>query len=71
MALGKKLFLERCASCHNEGGDKPLASGPPLNARKLTAEVIARNVNGRFRSATEEDRRGVTLYIQSFLKNGT
>jgi len=48
--------------------NKPLKSGPPLNERKLTAEVIARNVNGRFKNATEEERRGVTLYIQSFLK---
>ena len=68
LALGKKLFLQRCASCHNERGDKLLSSGPPLNERKLTAEVIVRNVNGRLKNAAEEDRRGVTLYIQSFLK---
>lgn len=68
MALGKKLFLARCASCHNERGDKPLSSSPPLNERKLTDELIAKNVSGRFKSATDEDRRGVALYIQSFLK---
>jgi len=68
LALGKKLFLQRCASCHNERGDKPLSSGPPLAERKLTAEVIVRNVNGRFKNASAEDRQGVTLYIQSFLK---
>lgn len=68
LGLGKKLFVSRCASCHNDSGDKPLSSGPPLAERKLTPEVVVRNVNGRFRTATDEERRAVALYIQSFLK---
>ena len=68
LSLGKKLFLTRCASCHNERGDKPLSSGPPLNERKLTQEVISRNVSGRFKNASDDDRRAVALYMQSFLK---
>ncbi len=67
LAIGKDLFVARCAKCHNERGDKPLERGLPLNQRKLSCEVIERNINGRFKSATEEQRRAVALYIESFL----
>lgn len=67
-AKGKEVFLERCARCHNERGDKPLKSGAPLNERGLSAEVIARAVSGRLRDRTEDERRAVTLYISSLMK---
>ena len=67
LGIGKDLFVARCASCHNERGDKPLEHGPPLNQRKLSREVIERNVSGRFKSATPEQRRAVAQYIESFL----
>jgi len=67
-ATGKKIFVARCAKCHNERGDKPLRTGPPLNERKLTDEEIARNAGGRLRDVSEEERRAVILYIQSFMK---
>ncbi len=68
LAVGKKLFMERCAKCHDERGDKPLASGPPLNERNLPEEQIARAVSGRFRDKPEEEKRAVVLYIKSFMK---
>ena len=68
LAKGKVLFVERCARCHNEGGEKPLKTGPPLDERGLSAEVIARAVSGRLRDKTEDERRAVTLYISSLMK---
>jgi mono/diheme cytochrome c family protein len=68
LAKGKELFLARCARCHNERGDKPLKTGPPLNERGLSTDEIARAVNGRLRDKTEEERRAVTLYISSLMK---
>jgi mono/diheme cytochrome c family protein len=68
LAKGKELFVERCARCHNESGDKPLKTGPPLNERGLSAEVLARAVSGRLRDRTEDERRAVTLYISSLMK---
>lgn len=68
LAKGKELFVERCARCHNERGDKPLKTGAPLNERGLSAEVIARAVGGRLRDRTEDERRAVTLYISSLMK---
>ena len=68
LAVGKKLFMERCAKCHDERGDKPLASGPPLNERDLQEEQIARAVAGRFRDKSDEEKRAVVLYIRSFMK---
>jgi len=68
VARGKELFMERCAKCHGERGDWPLKTGLPLNERPLTREVIERNVAGRFKSAPADDKRAVTLYIETQLK---
>src|SRR5215467_5069131 len=57
LARGKELFVERCAKCHNERGDKALKTGPPLNERGLSTEVIARAVSGRLKDRTDDDRR--------------
>lgn len=67
LAVGKKLFVERCAKCHDERGDKPLAGGPPLSERELSDTVLARAVSGRFRDKSDEEKR-VVLYIWSFMK---
>jgi len=69
LAEGKEIFLERCAHCHDERGDKPLKTGAPLNQRGLSADVIAGAVNGRLRDRTEDERRAVTLYISSLMQN--
>lgn len=67
LAKGKEIFVERCARCHNERGDKPLKTGAPLNERGLSADVIARAVSGRLKDRTEDERRAVTLYISSLM----
>ena len=69
LSEGKEIFLERCARCHNERGDKPLKVGAPLNQRELSIDVIAQAVNGRLRDRTEDERRAVTLYISSLMQN--
>jgi mono/diheme cytochrome c family protein len=68
LAKGKEIFVEKCAKCHNESGDKPLSSGLPLNERGLASSAIARAVGGRLKDRTDEDRRAVTLYISSLMK---
>lgn len=68
LAKGKDLFVEKCARCHNERGDKPLKSGPPLNERGLSEEVIARAVSGRLSDKTQEERLAVTIYVSSLMK---
>jgi cytochrome c553 len=68
LATGKELFMARYARCHNEHGDKPLKTGPPLNERGLSTDEIARAVNGRLRDKTREERRAVTLYSSSLMK---
>ena len=68
LVIGNKIFVERCAKCHNERGDKPLPSGPPLNERKLSDEAIARTVAGRLKDSPDEQKRAVALYISSFMK---
>ena len=68
LAKGKEIFVERCARCHNQRGDKALKTGAPLNERGLSADLIARAVSGRLRDRTEDERRAVTLYISSLMK---
>ena len=68
LAKGQEIFVERCARCHNQRGDKPLRTGAPLNERGLSADVIARAVSGRLKDRTEDERRAVTLYISSLMK---
>ncbi len=68
LAMGKKLFVARCASCHNERGDKPLAVRGPLNERKIAEKDLARIVAGRLKDQTEQQKRAVTLYILSLMK---
>jgi mono/diheme cytochrome c family protein len=66
LGIGRKLFVERCASCHAEKGDKPLKSGLPLSERKLEYAVIEKSVKGRLKDRTPEEQRAVALYIASF-----
>lgn len=68
LAKGKELFVERCARCHNERGEKPLKTGPPLNERGLSTDAIARAVSGRLKDRADDERRAVTLYISSLMK---
>ena len=68
LSKGKEIFLERCARCHNERGDKPLKTGVPLNERGLSTDVISRAVSGRLRDRTDDERRAVALYISSLMK---
>jgi mono/diheme cytochrome c family protein len=68
LATGKELFMARCARCHDERGDEPLKSGPPLNQRGLSSEQIARAVSDRLRDNTEEERCAVTLHISTLMK---
>jgi mono/diheme cytochrome c family protein len=60
LALGKNNFVERCARCHNENGDKPLKSGPPQD--------IARLASGRLKGAPDEEKRAVAPYVNSLMK---
>ena len=69
LAEGKQIFVQKCARCHNERGDKPLATGAPLSARGLSATNIAQAVNGRLRDRTDAERQAVTLYISSLMQS--
>ncbi len=68
LAIGKTIFVERCASCHGERGDKALKTGLPLSQRKLDAATIASAVKGRLKDKTPEQQRAVVLYIESLIQ---
>lgn len=68
LATGGKIFVEKCAKCHDERGDKALKTGLPLNQRELSDEEITQAVSGRLKSAPDEEKRAVALYVSSFMK---
>jgi mono/diheme cytochrome c family protein len=68
LAKGKEIFLARCARCHGEDGDKPLRTGVPLRERGLPGDVIARAVKGRLADGTDEERRGVAIYVGGLMR---
>ncbi len=68
LAVGRELFFQKCGSCHDADGSKPMSDGPPLNQRKVSEERVSRVVNSRFKSANEEQRRAVKLHINNFMK---
>lgn len=68
LAVGKRLFVERCSKCHDQRGDKPLKTGPPLSQRELSDTELTRAVSGRFRDKSDEEKRAVMLYIRNLMK---
>jgi mono/diheme cytochrome c family protein len=68
LAVGKKIFVEKCAKCHEERGDKALKTGLPLSQRELSDEEITSAVSGRLKGAPDEDKRAVALYVSSLMK---
>lgn len=64
---GKRAFMDKCASCHNEDGAKPLADGPPLRDRGLELEAIQKTVDSRLSTAPADERLGVARYIASLM----
>jgi len=68
LAMGRGLFFQKCGSCHDADGSKPMSDGPPLNQRKVSEERVSRVVDSRFKSANEEQRRAVKLHINTFMK---
>jgi len=69
LAVGKKVFVARCGSCHDADGSKTLPEGLPLNKRPITDEKLTRNVNGRLKDTSEAERAAVLEYIKSFRKS--
>jgi len=68
LALGKKIFVAKCASCHGEDGKKPVGEGLPLSERTLSDEGLAKMVRGRLKSSPENEQKAVTAYIRSIQK---
>jgi mono/diheme cytochrome c family protein len=69
LKIGEKLFVARCGSCHDADGSKPLPTGAPLNQRTLSDEVVAKNVEPRLKTASDEEKRAIAAYIRNFLKH--
>jgi mono/diheme cytochrome c family protein len=63
---GKKIFVQRCAQCHDADASKKLPDGPTLLQRLATSKDLEARLGTRLKQPQE--RHAVTIYIESLLK---
>ncbi len=68
-ALGRRVFIERCAKCHDENAAKPLPDGTSLVQRLAARPDLAAALASRTRKMTEAERRGLVLYMKNLVTN--
>ena len=62
---GHKIFVERCAKCHDENAAKVLSDGTSLVQRLARSKDPVELLATRLKN--EEERRAVMLYLQRML----
>ena len=72
IALGRAVFVEKCAKCHDENASRPLPDGRSLVERLSQKPDLAVALAGRLKTLPEEKRRAVVAYVATLLpKQGT
>lgn len=66
LSQGKAIFVSRCASCHDENGNKKLADGTTLLARLAQSKDPEARLGTRLKNQAE--RHQVMLYMRSMLE---
>lgn len=64
-AQGKKIFVSRCAQCHNENAAKKLPDGTTLLQRLAKSKNLEARLQTRLKNT--EESHAVALYIESLL----
>jgi len=62
---GKKIFVERCAKCHDADAAKKLPDGTTLLQRLAASKDLEARLGTRLKQPQE--RHAVTVYIESLL----
>jgi mono/diheme cytochrome c family protein len=68
IAVGKAVFSEKCAKCHDEDASHPLPDGRSLLDRLRPKPDLAAALSGRIKDLPEEKRQGVVAYVASLLE---
>jgi mono/diheme cytochrome c family protein len=66
-ALGRSVFSEKCAKCHDVDASRPLADGRSLVDRLRPKPDLAAALMGRIKDLPEEKRLAVVAYVQSLI----
>jgi len=66
LAQGKKIFVTRCAKCHDNDGNKKLPDGTTLLGRLAKIQDPEAQLGTRLKDPQE--RHAVTIYVDSLLK---
>ena len=64
---GKKIFVARCAKCHDNDANKKLADGTTLLGRLAKIKDPEARLGTRLKDPQE--RHAVTIYVESLLKS--
>jgi len=64
-AQGKKIFVSRCAQCHDDDASKKLPDGTTLLQRLAKTKELEARLHTRLKNA--EESHAVAIYIQELL----
>ena len=64
---GKKIFVARCAKCHDNDANKRLPDGTTLLGRLAKAKDPEARLGTRLKD--RQERHAVMIYVDSLLKN--
>jgi mono/diheme cytochrome c family protein len=66
--LGRRIFVSRCAKCHDEDAAKKLPDGTSLVQRLAESKDPDALANTRLKQMSEEDRQAVHRYLNELVK---
>jgi mono/diheme cytochrome c family protein len=64
---GKQVFASKCGKCHDADASKKLPDGTTLLTRLAASKDAKALLATRLKSMSEEDGRGVALYMETLL----
>jgi mono/diheme cytochrome c family protein len=64
---GKQVFASRCGQCHDADASKKLPDGTTLLTRLTASKDPKALLATRLKSMSEQDGRGVALYMEDLL----
>jgi mono/diheme cytochrome c family protein len=66
-ALGRTLFVDRCAKCHDEDASRKLPGGRSLLERLAPKPDLRAALEGRIKGLSEEEQKAVVAYVASLI----
>jgi mono/diheme cytochrome c family protein len=66
--LGRTLFVDRCAKCHDADASRKLPGGRSLVERLATKPDLRAALQGRIKDLGEEQQKAIVSYVGSLVE---